>query len=106
MMGEISKYYIYSSRLSLYDDLSLLKFLRRVEVSDLVSVEYFTDGFFNIKFHGLCISKTFRGIGSSFVISDKFSLSQRFFIFSPYLKRVTIFTRRFKKVYILNRSLI
>ena len=102
IMHGISKYYIYSARLSVYEDLELLKFIRRVAISDLVNVEYFTDGFFNIKFYGFCIAKSYKGIASSFEISDKFSLSQRFFVFSPCLKKITIFTRRLKKRYLLN----
>lgn len=99
MMHGISDYRVYSARVRLYEELDIYKFLRNVFVGDFVSIEYFTDGFFHIKFHGVCISKTFCGFGSSFVLSDKLSLQQRFFVFSPFLKRVTIFSRRFKRVY-------
>lgn len=106
MMLGISKYYIYSSRRNLYENLGLLKFVRYISIADLVSVEYFTDGFFNIKFHGVCVSKTNKGLASSFVLSDKFSLQQRFFVFSPYVRRVIIFSRRLRKVYFLLIRLI
>lgn len=86
----ISKYYKYSSKPELYKRLSLVAFVRLLRIGSVLTVYYYTDGFFNIKFHGVCVRKTNKGFGSSFVISARSGLKQRFFVFSPYLKKVII----------------
>lgn len=101
MMHAISKYYNYSARPNFYKEIDFNRTFKRVEVADFVQVEFFTDGFFHTTFFGICVSKTIRGLSSSILISDRFTLKQRFFIFSPSLRRVVIFSRRLKKVYFL-----
>jgi hypothetical protein len=68
-------------------------------VGDFLKIEYFTDAFFNIKFIGVCIDKTHRGLGSTVLIGDRDGFYQRFYVYSLYLKKITVFGKFKKKYY-------
>lgn len=90
MQGEISKYYIFSGSKELYRRRFKPFWIKYFRVSSFIRVILYSEAYFNLKFSGVCIDKTFKGLGSTFELADRVGIHQRFYFFSPTVKSITL----------------
>jgi hypothetical protein len=89
-MHEIGKYYVFSGAKQLFLKRSKISWMCFFRVGSFVRVVFYSDGYINLKFSGICAKKVVSGVGSTFTLSDRSGLRYKYFFFMPTILRLKV----------------
>lgn len=98
MLGILKNYYIVSSERHILRS-SLNDRIKYFSIGRYMSVVFSSQGFFKIRFSGFCVSKSFCGISSRFVLRNRLGIEQRFMYFSPAVSFIVVLKPKRYRVY-------
>ena len=89
-MQEIRKYKIFSGPKELFLSRNRANWFKFFRISSFVRLFFYSDGYIHLKFFGICVFKSFKGIGSTFILSDRSNQNYRFYFFSPTIIKIDL----------------
>lgn len=101
-MRELEKYYKFVSLKQLFLKRAKENWFQFFRIGSFVRVLFYSDGYFNLKFSGICVRKSFCGVGSSFVLKNRLGLTYKYFFFMPTIVRMVLI--RFLKIIISKKG--
>lgn len=86
-----SKFYLYSgNRREIWEFKYNPEWIKYFRISSFVRVMFYSDMYYSLKFSGVCVNKSNKGIGTNFKLKDRLGLCQMFYFFSPTLRSILI----------------
>jgi ribosomal protein L19 len=89
-MQGLQKYYIFSGSKEIFRRRLKSSWIQFFKIGSFLRIIFYSDGYINLKFSGICISKSLRGVGSTFQLADRSGVNNWFYFFSPVIKNITI----------------
>ena len=89
-MRGIKKYRVFSGPKELFLSRNRLDWFKFFRISSFVRLLFYSDGYIHLKFFGICACKSFKGLASTFILSDRSNQNYRFYFFSPTIIKITL----------------
>jgi hypothetical protein len=87
-MHEIKKYYMFAGAKELFLRRIKVNWFKFFRIGSFVRVTFYSEAYTNLKFTGICIKKSFHGIGSTFTSANGIGLKYKYLVFMPTIVRL------------------